>query len=120
MSLTKATLLKKAAVPKPELLGVFFDEEVYVRSVSELQRSRRMSSLYDVKKDQVRSDAIQRSRCLTIVDHLCDKDGNALFTEKDVNDIMELDALKVDLLINAIEEWAGKREKKLLGGSKGS
>lgn len=120
MSLTKAILLKKAAVSKPELLGEFFGEKVYVRSVSELQRSRRMSSLYDLKKDQIKGDALQRSRCLTIVDHLCDEEGNALFTEKDVNDIMSLDALKVDLLINAIEEWAGTREKKLLGGSSDS
>ena len=74
-----------------------------------------MSAMYDAKKEQLRPDALQRSRCLTLVDHLCDEDGNNLFTEKDVNDIMQLDAMKVDLLINAIEEWADKREKKQLG-----
>ena len=36
MSLTKATLLKKAALDKPELLGEFFGEKVYVKGVSEL------------------------------------------------------------------------------------
>jgi hypothetical protein len=115
MSLTKATLLKAASVSKPSLLGEFFGETVYVKPVSELQRSRRMSAMYDAKKEQLRPDALQRSRCLTLVDHLCDEDGNNLFTEKDVNDIMQLDAMKVDLLINAIEEWADKREKKQLG-----
>ncbi len=115
MSLTKATLLKKAAVSKPSVLGEFFGEYVYVKSVSELQRSRRMSSMYDPKKEQLRPDALQRSRCLTLVDHLCDEEGNALFTEKDINDIMQLDAMKVDLLISAIEEWAEKREKKHQG-----
>ena len=115
MSLTKATLFKKAAISKPELLGEFFGEDVYVKSVSELQRSRRMASLYDVKKEQMRPDAMQRARCLTIVDHVCDKKGEATFTEKDVNDIMKLDALKIDLLISSIEEWADKREKKLQG-----
>ncbi len=115
MSLTKATLLKKAAISKPEQLGEFFGEIVYVKSVSELQRSRRISSLYDPKKDCMRPDAMQRSRCLTVIDHVCDEEGAALFTEKDVNDLMSLDALKLDLLIKAIEEWVGNREKKQQG-----
>ena len=119
MSLTKATLLKKAAVSKPSLLGEFFGEDVYVKAVSELQRSRRMASMYDPKKEQLRSDALQRARCLTLVDHLCDKDGNALFVEKDINDLMLLDAMKIDVLIQAIEDWADGREKKQQGKLKG-
>lgn len=115
MSLTKATLLKKASVSKPELLGEFFGEEVYVKSVSELQRSRRMAQMFDMKKEKVREDAMQRARCLTIVDHICDEEGKAIFSEKDVNDLMALDALKLDLLITAIEEWQAGREKKLQG-----
>ena len=115
MSLTKATLLKKASIDKPSLLGEFFGEQVYVKSVSELQRSRRMSEMYDTKKEQMRPDAMQRARCLVIVDHLCDKEGKNLFTQKDVNDIMELDALKLDLLVSAIEDWVGEREGKLKG-----
>lgn len=118
MSLTKAILLKKAAVSKPDLLGEFFGEQVYVKAVSELQRSRRMASMYDMKKEQMRSDAMQRARCLTVVDHLCDEEGNNLFTEKDVNDIMTLDAMKLDVLVSAIEDWADSREKKHLGKSK--
>ena len=115
MSLTKATLLKKAAISKPDQLGEFFGEMVYVKSVSELQRSRRISSLYDAKKDCMRPDAMQRSRCLTVIDHVCDEDGKALFTEKDINDLMSLDAMKLDILIKAIEDWAGEREKKQQG-----
>ena len=115
MSLTKAILLKKAGISKPELLGQFFGEDVYVKAVSELQRSRRMSAMYDVKKEQMRPDALQRARCLVVVDHLCDKAGECLFTEKDVNDIMQLDAMKLDVLVSAIEGWADSREKKHLG-----
>ncbi len=115
MSLTKATLLKKAAVSSPEVLGTFFDETVYVRPISELQRSRRMAQMYDMKKEKMRADALQRARCLTIVDHLCDEEGSALFTEKDINDIMALDAMKLDVLIGAIEEWADRREGKHKG-----
>lgn len=109
MSLTKATLFKKAAIDKPELLGEFWGEKVYVRSVSELKRSRRLSSMFDHKKDQVRPEAYQRARVLTIVDHVCDKDGNDVFTEKDVNDIMKLDAGKLDSLVKAIEAWSDSR-----------
>ena len=112
MSLTKATLLKKAAISRPTVLGEFFGETVYVKSISEFQRSRRMASMYDMKKERMREDALQRARCLTVVDHVCDENGECLFTEKDVNDIMQLDALKLDILVSAIEEWAEKREGK--------
>jgi hypothetical protein len=115
MSLTKATLLKKAAISKPVVLGEFFGETVYVKSVSELQRSRRISSLYDPKKDCMRPDAMQRARCLTVVDHVCDEDGGAIFTDKDINELMSLDALKLDLLVKAIEDWVGDNEKKQQG-----
>jgi hypothetical protein len=115
MSLTKATLLKKAALDKPDLLGEFFGEKVYVKSVSELQRSRRMAQIFDAKKGKMKSDAMQRARCLTIVDHLCSEDGTPLFTERDVNDIMALDAMKLDLLNSAIEDWAEAREGKRKG-----
>ena len=115
MSLTKATLLKRAAVSKPELLGEFFGEEVYVKSISELKRSRRMASMFDMKKERIREDAVQRARVLSIVDHVCDKDGNELFTEKDVNDLMALDALTLGDLIDAIEEWQASMTKKPKG-----
>lgn len=115
MSLTKATLLEKASVSKPELLGEFFGEKVYVKSVSEFQRSRRISQMFDQKNAKVKDGAYQRARCLTIIDHLCSKAGEMLFSEADINDIMELDALKLDILVNAIEGWAEKREGKLKG-----
>ena len=115
MSLTKAILLKKAAVAKPDVLGEFFGETVYVKSVSELQRSRRMASLYDMKKEKVREDAVMRARCATIIDHICDKSGEPLFTDKDTNDLMNLDALLMDQLVTAIEEWVGSREGKPKG-----
>jgi len=115
MSLTKATLLKKAAVSKPEVLGEFFGETVYVKSISELKRSRRLAQMFDMKKERVREDAMQRARVLSIVDHVCDEDGTELFSEKDVNQLMELDALKLGELISAIEEWQESHTKKPKG-----
>jgi hypothetical protein len=58
---------------------------------------------------------MQRARCLTIIDHICDKDGENIFTDKDLNDVMTMESHKVDIITAAIEEWVGKREKKLLG-----
>ncbi len=115
MSLTKATLLKKTQTSKPDHLGEFFGLDLYVKPVSELQRSRRMAAMYDSKKEQIRPEAMQRARCLTIIDHICDKDGESVFNDKDINDVMTMDSHKVDIITSAIEGWQAKREKKLLG-----
>ena len=118
MSLTKKNLLAELACSKPDKLPVkLFGHEMWVKPVSEFQRSRRLASLYD-KKGQVDNDAIRRARIYTIIDHLCDKDGESIFKDSDVKELLELDALKVDMLTHAIEEWATKREGKLTGGSK--
>ena len=74
-----------------------------------------MAQIFDAKKGTMKSDAMQRARCLTIVDHICSEEGEPLFTERDVNDIMALDAMKLDLLNNAIEDWAEGREGKRKG-----
>ena len=115
MSLTKATLLKKTQPSKPDRLGEFFGLELYVKPISELQRSRRMAAMYDSKKEMIRPEAMQRARALTIIDHICDENGDSIFTDKDINDVMTMESHKVDLITSAIEAWLGKREKKLLG-----
>ena len=115
MSLTKATLLKNTQPSKPDHLGKFFGLDLYVKPVSELQRSRRMAAMYDTKKEQIRPEAMQRARALTIIDHICNEEGENLFTDKDLNDVMGMESHKVDLLCTSIEEWVSKREKKLLG-----
>lgn len=118
MSLTKKSLLAELACSKPQKLPVtLFGQQLWVKPVSEFQRSRRLASLYD-KKGQVDNDAIRRARIYTIIDHLCDKDGVNIFKDSDVKELLELDALKLDLLTSAIEDWAGEREGKLKGGSK--
>ena len=115
MSLTKATLLKAAAVAKPTNIGEFFGEDVYVKSVSEFQRSRRIAAMYDAKNERMRDDAVQRARCLLIVDHVCNEDGESVFTDGDVRDLQQLDASKLDILVSAIETWIDTREGKQRG-----
>ena len=120
MSLTKKTLLDAFKQDPPHLLGEFFGVEVYVKPITEFARSRRMSQMFDHKKGEPRKDALERSRGLTIVDHVCDADGNLLFSEKEVTDIMASDASKLDTLIVAIEEWMEDRVGKHQAKSKNS
>ncbi len=115
MSLTKKTLLAEFVCSKPEKLEAkVFGHEVYVKPVSEFQRSRRLSSLYG-KDGSIDKDAIRKARIYTIIDHLCDKEGNNLFVDSDVKELLDLDALKLDVLMKKIEEWVESREGKILG-----
>ena len=119
MSLTKKTLLAELACSKPERLGEkMFGYDIYVKPVSEFQRSRRLASMVG-KDGEVDKNAIRKARVYTLIDHLCDKDGTGLFKDSDVNDLLELDALKLDVLNHAIEQWVTSREGKFVGGSKG-
>ena len=117
MSLTKKTLLAELACSKPEKLPEqLFGHDVYVRPVSEFQRSRRVAYLHD-NEGKFAKDAVRKARMYTVIDHLCDAKGESLFDEKDMKDLLEMDALKLDVLINAIEDWVSKREGKIKGES---
>lgn len=118
MSLTKKTLLKELACAKPDKLPAkLFGEDVWVRPVSEFQRSRRLANLYS-KSGEISKDALTRARLFTVVDHLCDNNGEPVFDENDINDLQQLDALKLDILVSAIEEWSNEREGNVRGRSK--
>jgi hypothetical protein len=118
MSLTKKHLLDELVCSKPEKLPEkIFGQDAWVKPVSEFQRSRRLAALYG-KGGEVSRDAIRKARIYTVIDHLCDQDGNNLFGESDVKDLMELDALKLDIVISCIEKWVVEREGKIQGGSK--
>lgn len=115
MSLTKKTLLAELVCNKPEKLDEkFLGHVVYVKPVSEFQRSRRLASLYS-KNGDLDPDALRRARVYTVIDHICEEDGTPLFKDSDAKAILELDALKLDVLIAAIERWAERREGKMKG-----
>ena len=105
MSLTKATFLKAASVDKPELLGEFFGEDLYVRCVTEFQRSHRMASLYKASQDGSEAEAMTQARAFTVIDHVCDAKGKPVFNTADLKHILDLDAAKIDTVITAIEKW---------------
>jgi hypothetical protein len=67
------------------------------------------------KDGTVDKEALRKARIYTIIDHLCDKDGNNLFADSDIKELLDLDALKLDVLTKKIEEWVESREGKILG-----
>jgi len=118
MSLTKKQLLDELVCTKPEKLPKkVFGQDAWVKPVSEFQRSRRLASLYG-KDGQVSREALRKARLYTVIDHLCDQNGEPLFQESDLKELMEFDALKIDVIVSVIEEWVTAREGKILGVSK--
>ena len=116
MSLTKATFFKNAAPAKPHLLGEYFGDKVYVKKISEFQRSRRLAGMFDPKTEGIRPEAMEKARAYVVIDHVCDEDGKPLFTDKDAGQILSLDADTLDPFVHDIEAWrdgdSGKPEGK--------
>ena len=109
MSLTKKSLLANAIADKPHLLGEFFGDKVYVKRMTELQRSRRAAKMFD-KNGDIAPKYIEQARVLSIIDHVCDEKGELVFGPSDVADLMGIQADKLDELLNAITEWVAGDE----------
>jgi len=113
MSLTKKILLSELACSKPEKLPEkFLGHDVWVRPVSEFQRSRRVASMTD-NQGNIKKDVMATARLHVVIDHICDKNGEPLFTDKDMKELSGLDALKLDSLLKQVETWQASREGKL-------
>lgn len=112
MTLTKEALAEKCK-PTSEKMEIPGFGDVYVRSVSELQRSRRVARLFG--SDQA---ANERNRGLrrvhSIIDQVVDENGDPLFrdTPEDVEFLCSLDGNKLDPLVAAIQQFNGDLEKK--------
>ena len=118
MSLTKKQLLDELVCSKPEKLPKrVFGKDAWVKPVSEFQRSRRLAALYG-KDGNVSREALRKARLYTIIDHLCDENGDGLVEESDLKELMQFDALKIDVIVSVIEDWVSAREGKILGVSK--
>lgn len=113
MTLTRKELLSlKPEISTIEIPGL---GEVCIKTVSELQRSKRLSMMFGTDgkpnlKEQV------RSRVYSIVDQLCEKDGKALFAEGEVKDLLALDAAKLDAIAEAIDAFNQSAEKNAQAG----
>ena len=118
MSLTKKQLLDELVCSKPEKLPKrVFGQDAWVKPVSEFQRSRRLAASYG-KDGHVSREALRKARLYTIIDHLCDENGDGLFEESDLKELMQFDARKIDVIVSVIEDLVSAREGKILGVSK--
>lgn len=98
-SLTKEKLLAlKPTVKKVDIPALGY---VYVKSLNELTRSRRISEMFD-DKGRPNKKAQEERRARLIIDQICDKNGDPMFTSADLEDILKLDGLSLDAIINAI------------------
>jgi len=99
-SLTKQLLLDHCKIEVKEVniegLGV-----LYVKPSSELLRSKRIAEMFD-KNGNLTNESKQRRRVNLIIDHICDKDGKAMFNEGDSKDLLALDGSKLDPFIEAV------------------
>ena len=108
-SLTKELLLAlKPEAKKVEVEGLGV---VYIKPLTELLRSRRMTEAYG-KDGKLCQDYKQKMRAKMIVDQLCDEKGEPLFTDADLNDVLNLEGAKLDKLCDAIHDFNEKPEKK--------
>lgn len=110
MTLTRKSLLKscKPEVHTVDIAGV---GKVFVRSLTELQRSRRLAEMFD-GNGNLTTSAKQKRRVHMIIDQLCeDADGTPMFSEGDVGELMGLDGVKLDPYIEAIQAVNEPAEK---------
>ncbi len=106
-SLTRDMFLKELVI-KPvevEVNGVV----MYVKPASELQRSKRAAAMFD-NDGNLNTKYLEKRRVLFIIDHLCDKDGEPLFAEKDIKALQALDSVQIDPFYQAIEVAIGETE----------
>ena len=111
MSLTKKALLD-AVIAKTEgahKLGEFFGQTIHVKKMTEVKRTRRAASMFD-KEGEIQEKYRERARIYTIIDHVCDEDGELLFSEKDIPQWQAAQADVLDDLVEAITGWAAGEE----------
>ena len=102
MTLTKKMLL--AETPKPVAVECKGRGTIYVKPLTEFQRSKRLADLWDEKGSKA-EDARLKMRVHMIVDQLCDEKGKNLFTEGDVKDLLALECSSLDSLVDAIGDF---------------
>ncbi len=106
-SLTRESFFSDLAIEpiEVELNGTIF----YVRPISELKRSQRYSMMFD-KSGNIDPKFMEKRRVLSLIDHICDENGEPLFTEKDLKALQELDSVQIDPYYAAIDEVLGGEE----------
>lgn len=104
-TLTREALLERA---KPRYEEVPVDDwgTIGLRSVSEVQKSRRSAACFDMKGNEVQKNITLR-RVHEIVDQVMVDVDTPMFKECDVPMLAELDATKLEPLFAAIRKFNG-------------
>jgi len=109
MTLTKATLVDrfkpKVQEFEHELLGKF-----YIKQRTELLRCRRIGALWD-KSGNAIPEQHARRRAYSLIDQLCDSEGNNLFKESDLDEVLSLASESLDPIMEAIAVVNNELEK---------
>jgi len=110
-TLTKAKFLETTKQRVELLPNVKGFGDVWIRSVGEVKRSRRVSQLFDSSGNRI-PDASARRRLHEVVDQVCvDEKGTPMFEESDIPTLEEIDSAKLDPLYLAIGLFNGDSEK---------
>lgn len=120
MTTTKTTLTREAvfdkAKPRYEVVQVEGWGTVGIKSISEVQRSRRASRFWD-QDGELNEDAATMRRVHSIIDQVMVDEKTPMFSESDAKQIGELDPIMLDQLyvaimsFNSTEEDAGKKDE---------
>ena len=107
-SLTREKLLAlKPTVKQVEVKGI---GTMWVKSLDELTRSRRIAAMYD-EKGKLDKNTSEQRRAQIIIDQVCNEDGSPMFSKSDLKDILKLDGISLDNIVEAVlgfnEEFEG-------------
>ena len=102
--------------PVVETLEVEGIGPILVRTCPALQRSRRYAEATDSNgRYQAKSKELQYIHM--IIDQLMEDEDTPMFTDKDADEIGQWDALYMECIVAALNEWNRKQEGKALGES---
>lgn len=111
-SLTREKLLAlKPTVKKVEVEGI---GTMWVKSLDELTRSRRIASMYD-EKGKLDKNTSEQRRAQIIIDQVCNEDGSPMFSKSDLKDILKLDGISLDNIVEAVLGFNEEFEGNVLG-----
>lgn len=100
--------LTKTRVSKVSLNGD--GGEVYIRSISELERSRYEALAYDKKAGNLSVEGTLKMRATLLAYCMCDEKGARLFKTSDVPRLMAIDAAIAGLIFDACIVHCGMGE----------
>lgn len=120
MTLTKAAFFQAVKPKEPLKFEIPGFGDVWIKDVGEVQRSRRIASMFDGNGNRIRS-MTDRRRLYEVIDQVCvDAKGTPLFTDADLEELTDdakVSHSKLEPLYAAILAFNGDAEKNGEAGS---